>query len=168
MASAFPTAAGSTAAFALGTRVELLFLDDLEFNGLQGSVVGPLVKGRHSVEIEGHKVVKIKLANIRAVAPDDAPYYIGGRRTTKTTKPTAAELTRQCSVGKDYNKDVSYLYARCDFERVPRWPGDGIEQCAEEMRGMHTEFSNKCKRQKKYERIMGGWPSAAPLRNGCH
>ena len=60
------------------------------------------------MEIEGHKVVKIKLANIRAVAPDDASYLIGGRRTMKTTKPTAAELTRQCTSVLDSNLKESH------------------------------------------------------------
>ena len=146
---------GSTREFELGTAVELLHLDQLDFNGLQGTIVGPLLKGRQKVKFRGRQA-SIKRENLRVLQPGEQPFSNVQMPGAAEASPT--DLSRQSSVGKEYNKNVSYLFGMYEFERIPRWPGDGIEQRSDEMREQHVEFSRKCKRQKAFERIMGGWP----------
>lgn len=163
-----PAISGSSScAFALGSSVALTRLDTISLNGQSGKVVGPPSEGRLPVRLQGGKTMRIRIRHLREYDPYDESALATGDGPPAAPNP---QNKSQSSRGAQYDKTVSYVVARVDFERLPRWPADGCERAALAFRSghdeirKHVEHPNKCARQRAFERVAGGWASSKPLR----
>lgn len=152
--------------FAVGQAVELYGLDELKYNGRKGYVASALVDGRYKVLLSDQKSVNIKPVNLRLPSEGDAPLVV-----PIYNNPASATSFNQSSRSSSYNKTISYVVNRDDFQALPRWPGDGLERMfaafkdpTNPFHGEHHEFDKTCNTQRAFVRVFGGWPCGKRLR----
>lgn len=151
----------------IGQLVELHSLDSHNHNGRLGTIISPIVDGRYNVSMSSDgQSLRVKPNNLRLVHQTDVPLIIH-----KTCLKENLPKFNQSSRAADYDKRISYLVSRYDFENLPRWPADGLERSVAEFKdpkskwfSEHHEFTGICRKQRAFVRIFGGWPSSIRLR----
>ena len=152
---------------AVGSRVVLTKLDTVSLNGQGAQVLGPLHDGRVPVRLDDGPEKRIRPRNLIAARNSGEHQYI----SMPQLPIPSAEGRSQSSHVRAYDKTVSYVIHRTDFKKLPRWPADGCERAAAAFRAsrdryQHNEFgSNKCRTQRAYEQVYGGWPSGSLLKD---
>lgn len=154
--------------FASGEELVLTKLDTMHLNGQSGTVIGPPHEGRVPLKMKDGSMKRVRIRNLRAYCPQQHSGYCGTNHADANLPPLPG-CPSQTSVGASYDKGISYIVDRFQFERIPRWPADGCERSAAAFRSgqhelfSHHETSQKCQRQRAFERLYGGWVSSSPL-----